>query len=161
MAEAPDKLGGRLWACGLSHFETWQRIADWPRGGGNSDGDDTDSVGGGATARSRMLHLVLEDDVTFFKGWREEMARLVDTVLPKGWEVLYLDCMPTVDGWHFGPRLEAEPGGAQGSTRVALEGIQHTSVAVCSRLLAVAVEEHEHHTVCEYSVACSKSATTT
>jgi hypothetical protein len=117
MAEAPDKLGGRLWACGLSHFETWQRIADWPRSGG-SDGDDT-----GAAVRPRVLHLVLEDDVTFFKCWREEMARLVDTVLPKGWEVLYLDCMPTVDGWHFGPRLDAEPGGAQGSTRVALEGI--------------------------------------
>ena len=102
MVEAPDGLNGRLWACGLSHFEAWRRIADSPRDGG-----------------TRVLHLILEDDVTFFKGWRAEMSRMVSSELPQGWEILYLDCMPTMDGWRLGPRIaDDRPLG----TRVELEG---------------------------------------
>lgn len=78
-------LSDKEFACALSHFGVWEKIAALPEG----------SYG-----------LVLEDDVVFLKGWLSELADVVQQKLPQDWELFYLDCMPTT-GWQFGRKISS------------------------------------------------------
>lgn len=99
----PDGLSDKEYACALSHFGVWAKIAALPPG---------------------SLGLVLEDDVVFLKSWRVELARLLADELPDDWELLFLDCLP-LSGWNFGRRI---PAADAGRVQVRLEG----PVSACS-----------------------------
>ena len=99
----PDGLSDKEYACALSHFGVWAKIAALPPG---------------------SFGLVLEDDVIFLKSWRVELARLLADELPDDWELLFLDCLP-LSGWNFGRRILAADAGR---VQVRLEG----PVSACS-----------------------------
>jgi len=93
LEEFPAKRAGNV-ACSLSHFEAWRRVLALPAG--------------------QRAALVLEDDVRFLRGWRQQLEAHVHQMEQaepaelgmeswESWDIFYLDCAHG-SGWDFGLR---------------------------------------------------------